>query len=216
MNPHLTKGLLIVIEGIDGSGKSTLAKHLAHALINRGLPIRLTREPGGSPLGTHLRTLVQEQTMPLCPKAEYLLFAADRAQHIQQVIKPSLEHGMVVISDRMADSSLVYQGYGRGLDKEMIKCINAWAMEDMTPDITFYVRVSAPVAIKRILSRNAELSAFEKEHYSFIERLIQGFDELFENKPNGYIIDGEQSETAVANQALEYVVSWIQRNNLFK
>src|SRR5438067_1616217 len=111
-----TQGMLITIEGIDGSGKSTLAKNLYQHLIANDVDALLTREPGATPLGKALRTILQEKNVAVCDQAEYLLFAADRAQHFKDTIIPALAKGTVVISDRMADSSLVYQGYGRGLN----------------------------------------------------------------------------------------------------
>src|ERR1700730_16197149 len=131
----MNKGMLIVIEGIDGAGKSTLAKSLADILTTQGNTVLLTKEPGGSQLGKQLRTILQNQPIPITPIAEYLLFAADRAQHIEQVVKPALERGAIVISDRMGDSSLAYQGYGRGIDKNNIRTVNQWAMQGLTPDL---------------------------------------------------------------------------------
>lgn len=133
-------GLLIAVEGIDGSGKSTLAHHLFTWLSKQcTTTVIKTREPGGSPLGAHLRTIIQESNISLSHKAEFLLFAADRAQHFQEIIIPHLNQGHVVISDRLADSSVVYQGYGRGLDIAMIKSINSWAMNNRTADLTLFV-----------------------------------------------------------------------------
>lgn len=203
------KGFLVSIEGIDGSGKSTLAASLVSALSSYGFPVLLTKEPGATELGTILRSLVQKKEMPICSKAEYLLFAADRAQHFEQIIIPALEKGKIIISDRMADSSLVYQGYGRGLEKNMINQINTWTMNDITPDITIYVKVSAQTAFKRIIKRNAEFTSFEKEQTDFIERLITGFDEVFAARSNTVWCDGEQTPENISNQATQSIISWI-------
>lgn len=203
------KGLLVSIEGIDGSGKSTLAASLVSALSSYGLPVLLTKEPGATELGTILRALVQKKEMPICSKAEYLLFAADRAQHFEQVIMPALEKGKIIISDRMADSSLVYQGYGRGLEKNMITDINRWTMNGITPDITIYVKVSAQTAFKRIIKRNAEFTSFEKEQTDFIERLITGFDEVLGTRSNTVWCNGEETPEYISNQATQSILSWI-------
>lgn len=211
---QLQKGILISIEGIDGSGKSTLAANLNKLLAQDGLPVMLTREPGATPLGAQLRTIVQEKKVALCSKAEYLLFAADRAQHMHEVIMPALEQKKIIISDRMADSSLVYQGYGRGLDLAMIETINRWAMNDIKPDLTVYVRVSAATAMNRIIKRNAALSSFEKEHRTFIEKLINGFDTIFKTRNNSIIIDGEQTPNQVLDHAREYINQWLSAQNL--
>src|SRR5260221_10572571 len=147
--PHLRKGILIAIEGIDGSGKSTLAHNVSIALSEQGFDTTLTKEPGASELGKEIRKLIQTQIIPLTPKAEYLLFAADRAQHFAELIIPSLEQKKLIISDRMSDSSLTYQGFGNGLDLEMIKTINNWTMSAIIPDITIFVRVPVELALDR-------------------------------------------------------------------
>ena len=203
-----TPGKLICIEGIDGSGKSTLAKQLAQHLKDTGHAVLLTKEPGGSALGKQLRTILQTQPVPITPIAEYLLFAADRAQHMVDVVKPALERGAIVISDRMADSSLVYQGYGRGIDKEMIRRVNAWVLQGITPDLTLYVKIDAATAATRVKSRST-LTAFEKEQQNFVERLISGFNELYRTKPNVITLDGSGTLSEVQGQAQQMVKAWI-------
>ncbi len=207
---QLKKGILIAIEGIDGSGKSSLAKNLSTAL-QKQYPLVLTKEPGGTPLGQQLRSIVQEKKVPVCPKAEFLLFATDRAQHFNDVIIPNLAAGKIIISDRMADSSLVYQGYGRGLDHALIKAINAWAMGGITPTITIYLKVSAQTATARILERNASLTSFEKEKQEFIQKLIDGFDTIYKNRNDVIIVDGNQSENLVTQQSLAALIPWITK-----
>jgi len=209
----LTYGILIVVEGIDGSGKSTLAKNLSAALSAQGAQVVLTKEPGATPLGVQLRTILQNQPYPLCSKAEFLLFAADRAQHFYEVVLPSLAQNKMVISDRMADSSLVYQGYGRGLEKDMINAVNAWAMDYRVPTITFYVQVPYELARERIMQRN-ELTVFEKEHALFTQKLIDGFKDLAHNNKNGVLLEGACSEQQLTSQAVEKIVQFIQNNNL--
>ncbi len=210
---QLTHGLLIPIEGIDGSGKSTLAHNLFTAL-NKQLPMFLTKEPGGSQLGKQLRTILQTQTIPVSAQAEYLLFAADRAQHFDEVIIPNLKQKKLIISDRMCDSSLVYQGYGRGLDLNMIKKINQWVMKDIKTDLTIYVRIPLSIALKRIQARNEQLTAFEREHTSFLEKLIVGFDAIYKNRKDVIFIDGNQKPEQVLQQTLDELYSWIQKNKL--
>ena len=126
-----TNGFLICVEGIDGSGKSLFAQSLAKELGKKGYPTLLTREPGGTPLGERIRELLFDKKTPPCHKAEYLLFAASRAQHCHQLIAPALAEGTIIISDRMADSSLVYQGYIRGLSVDFIRSVNTWAMNNV-------------------------------------------------------------------------------------
>lgn len=185
-------GTLIVLEGIDGCGKSTLAKNLADLLCSAGFDVLLTKEPGGSPLGKTTRELTQNHPVAIGPVAEYLLFAADRAQHFEQIIVPALKRGAIVISDRMADSSLVYQGDGRGLDKKMIMAINQWAMQNITPDITLYIQLDIKTAQNRLANRSS-FTVFEKEKESFTQRIFDGFEALYANRSDVITINGTQS-----------------------
>lgn len=205
----LTKGILIAIEGIDGSGKSSLAKNLYQEFLKQKYAVLLTKEPGGTPLGQQLRTIVQEKKVPVCPKAEFMLFATDRAQHFEQVIIPAINEGKIIISDRMSDSSLVYQGYGRGLDMNAIKIINEFVMTSIKPDITVYVNVTPQTAIERILKRGAVLTSFEKEKNEFIERLVYGFNELYKNRDDVIIVDGNQTQEQVTQRALTEILAWL-------
>lgn len=210
----LKKGILIAIEGIDGSGKSCLAKNLFLELQKKEYPVILTKEPGGTQLGQQLRQLVQEKKMPICAKAEFMLFATDRAQHFHELIGPELSKKNIIISDRMADSSLVYQGYGRGLDIATIKMVNEWVMNGIRPDITIFVKADAEVAAQRIAQRNATLTAFEKEKNDFIQKLVYGFNELYKNRNDVIIIDGNQSLDNVTHQATTALITWITENQL--
>jgi dTMP kinase len=154
-----TPGVLITFEGIDGSGKSSAARFL-YERIQELRPALLTKEPGGTELGKHLRTLLQLRTYPVSPEAEFLLFAADRAQHWRECVMPALQEGIVVISDRMADSSLAYQGYGRGVDHAMIESVNRWAMCGMKPDLTIYLKIDYATAMSRLADRE-ETTVFD-------------------------------------------------------
>jgi dTMP kinase len=208
---QLKRGILIAIEGIDGSGKTLLTQNLALRLQDK-FRLLVTREPGGSKLGQLLRTVLHEKSTAICPKAEYLLFAADRAQHFEEVIIPALAKNMLVISDRLSDSSIVYQGYGRGLDRTMIQTINQWAMNNREPDIILYVRVDAATAYERLHKRAKPLTSFEQESRSFFQRLCAGFDELFASKSNVIILDGLQMPETITSHAVEYLMQWIQTN----
>ena len=183
-------GYLITIEGIDGSGKSTLCSALAQELTQKNYTVLVTREPGGSALGKHLRTIVHQDATKLDPKAEYLLFAADRAEHIATVVQPALEKGQVVISDRMGDSSLAYQGYGRGIDCTMIELVNRWAMNGLTPQTIMYVKIPIEIALERIKKTRPQLTSFELEAAAFWRRVSDGFDTIFKDKKNVITLDG--------------------------
>ena len=209
---QLQHGILIAVEGIDGSGKSTLALNIAKALTIQSWPVLLTKEPGDTALGAHIRTILHDSSIPKNPKAEFLLFAADRAQHMSTVVLPALTRNQIVISDRMADSSVVYQGYVRGLDLQMIKVINAWAMEDRQPDIIVYVQISADIAHKRLVARNLPLTSFEQEPKEFFQKAVHGFDMLMKSKQNVFMLDGTQKPEQLSLTATEMILSWIQTN----
>lgn len=210
---QLKKGILITVEGVDGSGKSTLVRNVHQSLTKKQYSALATQEPGSTELGKQLRALVQKQPIPIAPKAEYLLFAADRANHFEQIIIPALQEKKIIISDRMADSSIVYQGYGRGLDISMIKKSNTWAMNNIKPDLTFYIKLSAAQAFERLEKRKEELTAFEKR--SFIEKIVSGFDILFKDKKQVITLNGLHDEYKLTHDVLTALESWIKQNNLF-
>lgn len=203
----LNQGLLIAIEGIDGSGKSTLARSL-HTSLQQFKCI-LTKEPGGTPFGMMLRTILQDKNVKRCPQSEFLLFAADRAQHMEQVIKPHLTNNYIVISDRLADSSLVYQGYGRGLNRDTINYINSWAMQGIKPDLTLYVHVDIDCAMQRIMSRQETITSFEQEKKEFFTRVIQGFNTIYANRADVITIDGTQPAEECVSQAYDACIELI-------
>ena len=195
------KGFLITVEGIDGSGKSTLVESLHGLLKDQGHKVIITKEPGKTQLGQKIRNILQQEKNLVCDKAEFLLFAADRAQHIEEVIVPALNNGNIIISDRMADSSLAYQGYGRGLDIELIKTINAWCMNGVEPDLTIYVDIDEKTALERIYKRKELLTAFEKESTAFWKRIKKGFGEILKSRSNVIWLDGKLPADEVTQQA---------------
>ncbi len=193
-------GFLIAFEGIDGSGKSTLSKLVFRSLEALHVPVILTKEPGGTPAGQKIRAIVHEYT--LTPQAEFLLFAADRAEHITQVIKPGLEDGKIILSDRMADSSRAYQGYGREIDLNLIERVTQWVMQGITPDLIVYSKIDAVTAFKRIAQRHEALTVFEREKTIFFERVIDGFEKIFATKDNVLTVDAHLPPTELAIQVL--------------
>ena len=199
-------GFLIAIEGIDGSGKSTLSAKLYRDIISRGLSTFLTREPGNTDLGAKLRNILQSDVKPSCSKTEFLLFAADRAEHFSKIVIPKLANGAVVISDRMADSSLAYQGFGRGLDIEMIKTINQWAMESTQPDLVVYIDTPIELAQQRLVSSRKHLTNFELEEKMFWQRVQNGFNEIFKNRDDVIKVDGSLSHSVNSALILEKVL----------
>ncbi len=209
--PHLHKGILIALEGIDGSGKSTLAQNLFTALSEQGFDTTLTKEPGASDIGKEIRKIIQAQNISFCSKAEYLLFAADRAQHFAELIIPALEQKKIILSDRMSDSSLAYQGYGNGLDLETLRTINRWTMSSITPDITIFVHVPVEVALERAKKRGA-LSAYEKRE-NFLHKVAEGFEELYKNRSDVIVVNGMKSSENLTTQTCNAIIQWIHTKN---
>ena len=201
-------GLLIGIEGIDGSGKTVFGKALAQILQQHALQTVLTKEPGGTNFGLKLRQILQyrDDIGILDSKAEYLLFAADRAQHFTQVVIPGLQAGKVVISDRTGDSSLVYQGVGRGLDCQMIRQINNWATCGIKPNLTVYLKIDLQTAQNRIGLRAEKLTAFEKAGAEFMQRVINGFNELYQNRTDVLILDGSLPTVELVTQVSQLIL----------
>ena len=208
------RGILISIEGIDGSGKTVLAKNIYNFFLQQNASIILTREPGASELGKYIRTLLQQQSFDVDAKAEYLLFAADRAQHFKHLIIPALAEKKMVISDRLGDSSLVYQGYGRGLDLDIITTVNRWVMEGIEPDIVLYLKTDPLIARERIQKRNEKLTSFEKEDLSFTLKLVQGFQTIYEKRTNVITLEGHKDATQLLIDATHAIEQWIKDNHI--
>jgi dTMP kinase len=191
---------LITFEGIEGAGKTTLAQHLADWLQVQGIPVELTREPGGSTLGKHLRPFLLHE--PLDAWAELFLFLADRRQHTLQVILPALKQGIWVVCDRYADSTLVYQGYGRGLDIALIYQLNALATTNLTPDLT--VLIDLPV--EHALARANAPNRFEAETQAFHTRVREGYRAVARAEPSRFVLLDGRQPLEVLKTSLEQAV----------
>jgi thymidylate kinase (EC 2.7.4.9) len=186
-------GLFLTLEGLDGSGKSTQAKLLAAFLEGRGLPVVLTREPGGGLPGVRDLLLRGE----LSPEAEYLLFSADRAEHVRKVILPSLEAGAWVVSDRYLDSSLAYQGFGRGLPLPWLLEVAKEATLGLTPRLTFLLDLPPEEALRRV----KDPDRLEREGLAFFQRVREGYLFLAEKEPHRFVVlDATGSVEAVAQR----------------
>ena len=179
------KGKFIVIEGIDGSGKTTQINQLSKWLIDTEIipennKLVITREPGGTKLGKSIRSLLLDNSREKSPDSitELLLYAADRAQHVNEIIRPSLNKGDWVISDRFCGSTLAYQGYGRKLDIKLIKDLETISTQGLTPDITFLLDISVEESIKRRINRKDD--RMESEGTDFLTNVSLGFKALSE------------------------------------
>ena len=195
-------GLFISFEGIDKSGKSTQAKKLVEYLQGRGYDVVATYEPGGTELGTEIRHLVLNKKTKgeICADAEMFLFAADRAQHVNTLIRPALAKGKVVISDRYVDSTLAYQGYGRESDLKKIKKIQDMATGGLKPDITVWLDVDSQAVQKRDLPLFSPLFSdrIEAEDEAFFYRIQQGYEAICKAEPHRvFRVDGTRSVSDV-------------------
>lgn len=170
----------VVFEGLDGSGKTTCLGRVAKWLSERGTPAIITREPGGTPLGEELRDVFLDQRWgALDGTVEMLLMAACRRQHLLQVVEPALRSGMNVFCDRFSDSSVAYQGAGRGSNLAMIEDVNHWATMGRHPDLVIWFDLPAELA----LARSAKCTRIDHETLAFHQRVADGYESLFENEP---------------------------------
>lgn len=199
-------GTFITIEGPDGSGKTVLAKRLAGELTRLGHRVRLVREPGGTMLGERIRAILLERegeiVTPIDPRADALLFNAARAQLVSEVIRPALAAGEVVIDARHADSTLAYQGYGRGVPIDELRALAAVANGDLVPDLTILLDVPTSIGLARKTGagRNRFEATFD---VAFHERVRAGFLELARQEPGRFrVIDSSRSLDAVAPEVI--------------
>ena len=181
----MNKAKFITFEGVDGAGKSTHLAWFADALRKRGKEVLVTREPGGTPLGECLRDILLNQ--PMHAETEALLMFAARLEHIEQVIKPALQRGVWVVSDRFSDASFAYQGGGRGVKVEKLEQLECWVHENFQPDLTLLFDVPVEVARQR-LSKNITLDRFEQEKDSFFEKVRQAYLDRCKKNPDRFAL----------------------------
>ena len=202
--------MFITVEGIEGSGKSTLIASLAERLEATGRSCLVTREPGGCRLGEDLRRILLESARRLDDRAELFLFLADRAQHVSEVVRPALSRGEWVICDRYADSTVAYQGYGRGMNAAMLRNASDAAAGGLTPDLTFLLDLPAEEGLRRARMRNltegteASEGRFEAEELAFHERVRTGFLKLARMEPARFaVLDARRPPQELLANALE-------------
>jgi len=197
------KGKLIAFEGIDTSGKSTQARRLVKRLIDAGHSVVSTGEPGGTPIGNSVRSiLLSRQHESLLPFSELLLFIVSRAQNTHEVIVPALQAGKTVVASRYRMSSVAYQGYGRGIDLDLIRNLNEIAACSLHADVTFLIDIPAEVAVQR---KTTEQDRIEVESIEFHRRVREGFLELAEGDPNAVVIDGDREPEQIAEDVARYL-----------
>jgi len=191
--------LFITFEGGEGCGKSVQARALYQRLSQLAIPVVLTHEPGGTPLGKKLaRWLKWAQDNSVSPITELLLFNTSRTQLVDEVIRPNLEKGKVVISDRYADSTTAYQSYGRGLDLEMVKAVNNAATQDLKPSLTVLLDIPAEEGLARKKAKRQD--RFERENIAFHQRVREGYLKMAASEPKRWlVVDASQSKGKIAD-----------------
>ncbi|HEV8012599.1 MAG TPA: dTMP kinase [Pontimonas sp.] len=185
-------GLFLTFEGGDGSGKTTQINRLVAWLESQGQTVVLTREPGGTDLGVELRNIVMHRKGFIAPRAEALLYAADRSHHIHTLVRPALERGDIVVQDRYLDSSVAYQGAGRVLDPDEVRELSLWGTERLMPDLTVLLDVPASVAKARQASEDRDYDRLEAEAEDFHTRVRESYLALAQAEPERFlVVNGE-------------------------
>ncbi|HAW59968.1 MAG TPA: dTMP kinase [Actinobacteria bacterium] len=204
---RVRKGFFITFEGIEGSGKSTQMKLLAAHLRKKGCSVVTTREPGGTRIGNGIRRILLDPKFgEMDFRAEALLYAASRAQHVCEVIKPALDAGKVVISDRYVDSSLAYQVFGRGLLWEEIEKVNRWATGGLEPDLTILLYIPTEEGLSR--AKESAADRIERESVEFHRRVQEGYKKLAQKFPERYsVVDATGSAESIHHKILQAVES---------
>lgn len=209
--------LFITFEGVEGSGKTTQIQRLKKHLIQKDIPCKVTREPGGCPISEKVRKiLLNPDHREMAPLTELLLYEAARAQHVKEVIEPFLKKGGVVLCDRFSDATIAYQGYGRNMDLRWIERLDHFSSHGIKPDVTFLLDCPSEVGLKRALKRNRALrqekeERFEKEKIQFHQRVRKGYLALSKKEPHRVkIIDTRVGEERVFEKIREIVDNLIK------
>lgn len=212
--------MFITLEGIEGSGKTTQLKHIVGFLQKKGHHCITTREPGGTRIGEKIRAiLLDPESRAMDPMAELLLYMADRAQHLEELIRPCLSEGKTVLCDRYYDATVAYQGFARGLDIGLLNELHGLIFKDLKPDLTLLLDLSPEIGLQRALreiengARNGSEIRFEKEKIAFHEKVRAGYLELARLEPARFrIIDAASTEDQVRKEILKAVSVILNRN----
>lgn len=200
-------GLFITLEGGDGSGKSTQSRLLVEWLQGMGRAVVVTREPGGTDLGEELREIVLHRRGEMAPRAEALIYAADRAHHIATKVRPALERGEVVVQDRYLDSSVAYQGAGRVLDGAEIRNLSLWAAEGLLPDLTILLDLDESTGRERLAESRTRYDRLEAEEGDFHARVRAGYLRLAAAEPERFLVLDATEPAALIAEIIQERVS---------
>lgn len=201
----MKKGLFITFEGPDGSGKTTVSTAVVERLQKEGYQVKYTREPGGSKIAEEIRSVIlNPKNTEMDARCEALLYAAARRQHLVEKVLPALEEGITVISDRFVDSSLAYQGYGRGIGMDEVYSINMFAIEGRLPDKTIYLDIDAKTGLDRINANRTSLDRLDQESEDFHNLVHKGYEEVVNiYKDRMVIIDASKDVESVIEEAYQ-------------
>lgn len=207
------QGKLITIEGVDGAGKTTVIRNVLKRLSNHSeLEFVYTREPGGNQIAEQIREVIlNQENSNMDAVTETLLYAAARRQHLIEDIKPMLEQGKVVICDRFVDSSIAYQGVGRGVGYDKVKQINDLITDEIKPDLTLYFEIKPEIGLKRISDHRVdEVNRLDKEEVNFYKKVAQGYHQLIKNDPERFeIINADQSISDTEDDVIVVLLSYL-------
>ncbi|WP_214797794.1 dTMP kinase [Exiguobacterium sp. s5] len=211
------KGMFITVEGPDGSGKTTQLQLLVQSLTEQGYEVVVTREPGGTKVGNSIReVLLSPEHDEMTPRVEMMLYAASRAQNIDQVIRPALHRGAVVVCDRFVDASIAYQGYGLQYDLSQILSLNDWATAGIKPDLTFLFDLTPDQASHRMKDRG-QLDRIESRDESFHQRVYEGFQLLLEQHPERMVrIDANASIETIQDEVLDITLERLKERGVMQ
>jgi len=206
----IPRGLFVTLEGGEGAGKSTSMEFVRECLESRGLRVRVTREPGGTPLGEQVRRILLDHSVdPPVTDAELLLMFAARAQHLERVIRPALDAGECVLCDRFTDATYAYQGAGRGVDEARIAILESWVQGALRPDLTILFDVPVATGLARTGRRGAAADRFEQAGNEFLERVRGGYLRAAAAEPARFrVVDASGTPAGVRAQLRELIDAW--------
>ncbi|MBT1678118.1 dTMP kinase [Curtobacterium aurantiacum] len=201
-------GRFITLEGGDGAGKTTQAELLSAWLAEHGRTVLRTREPGGTDLGVRIREMVLHERGHVAPRAEALLYAADRAQHVETVVRPAIARGEVVLQDRYIDSSVAYQGVARGLGSEQVRSVSEWAADGLVPDLTVLLDLDVTIGRARVAAaRGDTFDRLESEAEGFHESVRQAFLAMADAEPSRFLVVDASAPTDAVQRAVRAAVA---------